>query len=37
MKRHSLKRRQKEVTDWLVASGAKEILVDGTDRLFTVR
>jgi hypothetical protein len=29
--------RQKEVTDWLVASGAKEILVDGTDRLFTVR
>ena len=30
-------RRQKEVTDWLVASGAKELLVDGTDRLFTVR
>ena len=29
--------RQKEVTDWLLASGAKEILVDGTDRLFTVR
>jgi hypothetical protein len=28
---------QKEVTNWLVASGAKEILVDGTDRLFTVR
>jgi hypothetical protein len=29
--------RQKEITNWLVASGAKEILVDGTDRLFTVR
>lgn len=29
--------RQKEVTNWLLASGAKEILVDGTDRLFTVR
>jgi hypothetical protein len=29
--------RQIEVTEWLVASGAKEILVDGTDRLFTVR
>ena len=29
--------RQKVITDWLVASGAKEILVDGTDRLFTVR
>jgi hypothetical protein len=29
--------RQKETTHWLVASGAKELLVDGTDRLFTVR
>ncbi|HUR19790.1 MAG TPA: hypothetical protein VMZ90_03215 [Vicinamibacterales bacterium] len=28
---------QKVVTDWLVGSGAREILVDGTDRLFTVR
>jgi hypothetical protein len=29
--------RQKEITSWLLASGAREILVDGTDRLFTVR
>jgi hypothetical protein len=28
---------QKEITHWLVASGAKELLVDGTDRLFMVR
>jgi len=26
-----------EVTNWLLSSGAREILVDGTDRLFTVR
>lgn len=29
--------RQKEITDWLLSSGAREVLVDGTDRLFTVR
>ncbi len=27
----------KEVTNWLLSSGAREVLVDGTDRLFTVR
>jgi hypothetical protein len=30
-------RRQKEISDWLVASGAREILADGTDRLFSIR
>jgi hypothetical protein len=30
-------RRQKEISDWLLSSGAREIVVDGTDRLFTVR
>jgi hypothetical protein len=30
-------RRRREISDWLVASGAREILTDGTDRLFTVR
>lgn len=29
--------RRKEVTDWLVQAGAREILVDGTDRLLAVR
>lgn len=29
--------RAADVSDWLKASGAREILVDGTDRLYTVR
>jgi hypothetical protein len=28
---------QEEITQWLLASGAHEILADGTDRLFTIR
>lgn len=30
-------RRQQEVSDWLRSSGAREVLVDGTNRLFTLR
>lgn len=30
-------RERREISDWLKASGAREILVDGTDRLFIVR
>lgn len=30
-------RRRREISDWLIASGAREVLVDGTDRLFSVR
>ena len=29
--------RRKEISDWLVSSGAQEVFADGTDRLFTVR
>ena len=29
--------RRQEISNWLLASGAREVLVDGTDRLFTVR
>lgn len=32
-----LEPRQQEVSGWLRAMGAQEVLVDGTDRLFTVR
>jgi hypothetical protein len=29
--------RQHEISDWLRSFGAREVLVDGTDRLFTIR
>jgi hypothetical protein len=29
--------RRKEIVDWVLASGGREVFVDGTDRLFTVR
>ncbi|MEO6224205.1 MAG: hypothetical protein ABIP90_13235 [Vicinamibacterales bacterium] len=29
--------RRKEISDWLLASGAREVFTDGTDRLFTIR
>ena len=29
--------RRKEIADWLLASGAREVFVDGSDRLFAVR
>ncbi len=29
--------RRQEISDWLLKSGAHEVLADGTDRLFTVR
>lgn len=29
--------RQKEITNWLLASGARETFVDGTDRMFILR
>jgi hypothetical protein len=29
--------RRKEISDWLLASGARETVTDGADRLFTVR
>jgi hypothetical protein len=32
-----MENRQQEVSDWLKAFGAREILSSGTDRLFTVR
>jgi hypothetical protein len=29
--------RRQEISNWLLASGAREVVADGTDRLFTVR